>query len=422
MMIYTACQYFFWFILYSFLGWITETLLYLLRDGKVVKRGFLFGPLCPIYGFSCCLCVLALYHRTIHGFLIESNVFVLFFAGMLISSTLEYVTHFLMEKLFHAMWWDYSNRRFNIKGRIYLKGCLFFGLAAVLLVKIIQPFFVKITDMLPPTALYWICFALYTILLIDVSMMVNDLKDTALALKNFQSELLTTVQKSVDQTGEQLDTAKKAISDRAKENPLIKRFKKKYPNFTFKKYKYILDIIADPPQENKGRKDIKLYGTADTLPGSEEKNAAEKAAQAPDADDEFDVATQRQIAADSLAFLKTHIDNSASFSAVTDAFAELCAEPTAGETILFEAGANMSDDKKTFTVSLARQIPNGEGAYFRICAELSYHANKKNRKIEETQRIDPAAEDAFAAVRQSAAFAYADARKAASVDLSISET
>ena len=296
-MIYTACCYFFWFILYSFLGWVTETLLYMLRDGKVVKRGFLFGPLCPIYGFACGLCVLALYGRSIHGFRLDSNVIVLFFAGMLITSTLEYVTHFVMEKLFHAMWWDYSNRRFNIKGRIYLKGCLFFGLATVLLIKVIQPFFVQLTEWIPHTALYWICFALYTVLIIDVSVMVSDLKDTALALKTFQSEMLSTVQKGVDLTGEQLENAKKTIMEselytrmtkmRAKENPWLTRFKKKYPNFTFKKYKYILDIIADPPQENKGRKDLKLYGTADTLPGTEEEKPAQpdepaEAADAPD--------------------------------------------------------------------------------------------------------------------------------------------
>ncbi len=295
-MIFYACRYFLWFILYSFLGWLTETLLYMLRDGKVVKRGFLFGPLCPIYGFACCLCVMALYGR-IH------NVFLLFLAGMGITSTLEYVTHFVMEKLFHAMWWDYSNRRFNIKGRIYLKGCLLFGLASVVLIKVIQPLFVQLTVWIPRTALYWTCFILYTILLIDVSVMVSDLKQTALALKTFQSELMSMVQKGVDQTGEQLENAKKTIMEseiytrmtkaRARENPWLKRFKKRYPNFTFKRYKYILDIIADPPQENKGRKDLKLYGTADTLPGSEENDAEKPAepdetAEAADAPDETD--------------------------------------------------------------------------------------------------------------------------------------
>ncbi|MBQ7546639.1 MAG: putative ABC transporter permease [Clostridia bacterium] len=282
------CRYFFWFLLYSFLGWVTETLLYMLRDRKVVKRGFLFGPLCPIYGFACCLCVVALYGRI-------NNPFLLFLAGMGITSTLEYVTHFVMEKVFHAMWWDYSNRRFNIKGRIYLKGCLFFGLAILLEIKVIQPLFVQLVDWIPPVALRWICFALYSILLLDVATMVSDLKDTALALKTFQAEMLSAAQKGVDQTGEQIDNAKKTVMEsevyrRIKESPLIRRFKKKYPNFTFKKYKHILDAITDAPQENKGRTDITLYGTADTLPSGEEKSdepqAGEEKREEPDTGEE----------------------------------------------------------------------------------------------------------------------------------------
>ena len=270
-MIDWMCRYFFWFLLYSFLGWVTETLLYMLRDRKVVKRGFLFGPLCPIYGFACCLCVLLLYGKI-------RNPFLLFLAGMGITATLEYATHFVMEKVFHAMWWDYSNRRFNLKGRIYLKGCLLFGAAILLVIRVVQPFFVQLVNWIPPVALRWICFALYTVLLLDVATMVSDLKDTALALKSFQAEMLASAQKGVDQTGEQLDNAKKTVMEseiyrRVKDSPLITRFKKKYPDFTFKKYKHILDAIKDPPQENKGRTDITLYGTAETLPGTEHSDA-----------------------------------------------------------------------------------------------------------------------------------------------------
>lgn len=281
-MIDWICRYFFWFVLYSFFGWLTETLLYMLRDRKVVKRGFLFGPLCPIYGFACCLCVLALYGRI-------RNLFLLFLAGMAITSALEYATHFVMEKVFHAMWWDYSNRRFNLKGRIYLKGCLLFGALILLVIHVIQPLFVLLTDLIPPTALRWICFALYSVLLLDVATMVSDLKDTALALKSFQAELLAAAQKGVDQTGEQLDIAKKTLIEsdayrHIKESPLIARFKKKYPDFTFKKYKYILDAIKDAPQENKGRTDITLYGTADTLPGTEPETPGSKPADDPTQD------------------------------------------------------------------------------------------------------------------------------------------
>ena len=271
-MIDFVCRYFFWFLLYSFTGWVCETLLYMLRDGKVVKRGFLFGPLCPIYGFGAGLCVMILYGR-VH------NVFLIFLLGMLLTSTLEYLTHFVMEKLFHAMWWDYSNRRFNLRGRIYLKGCLLFGVGITLLIHVVHPLVVQLTDAIPKRALYILCFVLYTILLLDVATMVCDLRGTARTLKQFQSKMLATTQKGVTMTSEQLEAAKKRFQNSefyrrvAAEDPLLERFRRRYPNFTFARYKYILDLIKDPPQEDKGRSDIKLYGTADSLPGSEAEEA-----------------------------------------------------------------------------------------------------------------------------------------------------
>ncbi len=271
-MIDFVCRYFFWFLIYSFTGWLCETLLYMLRDGKVVKRGFLFGPLCPIYGFGAGLCVMLLYGR-VH------NIVYLFLLGMLLTSTLEYLTHFLMEKIFHAMWWDYSNRRFNLHGRIYLKGCLLFGVGITLLIRVVHPIVASLTNAIPKTALYITCFVLYTILLLDVATMVSDLRGTARALKSIQSRMLSTTQKGVTMTGEQLEQAKKKIQNSdlylrmteslAHEDPLIERFRRRYPNFTFKRYKYILDLLKDPPQEDKGRSDIKLYGTADSLPDGE---------------------------------------------------------------------------------------------------------------------------------------------------------
>lgn len=136
----------------------------------------------------------------------------------------------------------------------------------------------------------------------------------------------------------------------------------------------------------------------------------------------YDPAVQRQIVDDSLAFLKTRIGASASFSEIADAFAELCAEPTADEEILFEAGTYSFTGKPMFTVSLARQIPDGVDEFYQIRAELSFLPDVENADIEELKWLDPTDEDALAAVRQSAAFAYAETHTAVSVDLRIDET
>lgn len=275
-MLVTICRYFFWFQLYSIAGWIVETLLYLFRDKKIVKRGFLFGPLCPIYGTGACILRALLYGRI-------NNIFLIFILGLLLCGVLEYFTHFLMEKMFHAMWWDYSSRRFNIKGRVYLNGLLQFGLAAVLILKVVQPLFEKLTDLIPNTALYIISFVLYSLTLMDLCLTFSDLTKVVKTLKYVQSLTITGVQKGIDVTDEAFKDSFKSIKETeavkavsklfTDEKSLIQRIRKKYPNFTLKKYKYILDIILDKPQEDKARNDIKLYGTADSLPDPDEEKS-----------------------------------------------------------------------------------------------------------------------------------------------------
>ena len=270
-MIESVCKYFFVFMLYSVAGWIMETLLFLIRDKKVVKRGFLFGPVCPIYGSGAVLCTLVLYGRV-------NNIFLIFIYGLLLCGALEYITHFLMEKIFHAMWWDYSSRRFNIKGRVYLNGLLEFGLGAVLIVKVFQPLVFKLIDAMPSSVMFAICFVLYSLLIFDLATTISDLKDSVKFLKLVQSEIIGVTQKGVDQGEELLEHGRSNIKDSEllkkaaefiKNDTVIKRIKHKYPNFTLKNYKYILDIITDKPQEDKARTDIKLYGTADSIPDAE---------------------------------------------------------------------------------------------------------------------------------------------------------
>lgn len=272
-MIYKICCYFFYFVLYSVAGWIIETTLYLVRERKIVKRGFLFGPVCPIYGTGAIICNLVLYNRV-------NNIFLVFLYGALLCGTLEYITHFLMEKLFNAMWWDYSNRRFNIKGRVYLNGILFFGVGATIIVKLLQPLVDKLVAIIPPTVLYSICFALYSIFLIDIVATVIDLRDVIRHIRHLQNFMMENVQKGVDQTTEQLDEFKDTIKNneyvqstlsRLHDNAIIKRISSISPNFTIEKYKHILDIIMDKPIEEKARNDIKLYGNSNHLDEKNEK-------------------------------------------------------------------------------------------------------------------------------------------------------
>ena len=137
-----AFQWVLWFVAYSFMGWVYESIICSIAQKKFINRGFLNGPLCPVYGFGALVCILLLYQR------IEDPV-ALFFMGMLLTCAVEYVTAVLLEKLFQAKWWDYSNRRFNLNGRVCLLGALVFGILSVLLVKIIHPQVAALTAQVP---------------------------------------------------------------------------------------------------------------------------------------------------------------------------------------------------------------------------------------------------------------------------------
>lgn len=132
---------FIWFMLYSILGWIYETIFCSVKTLKWDNRGMLIGPYCPIYGVGAVLDVL------VCGGL--PNYSAVFLTCMLGSAVLEYSTSYATEKLFHAVWWDYSNLPLNIKGRICLPCSLGFGAAGLIVLYGIHPYIERITDSVP---------------------------------------------------------------------------------------------------------------------------------------------------------------------------------------------------------------------------------------------------------------------------------
>lgn len=135
---------FLWFILYSGLGWVYETVYCSVKNLKWDNRGMLLGPYCPIYGVGAVLDVL------LCSGLPDSSM--VFFACMLGSAVLEYATSYTTEKLFHAVWWDYSEVILNLHGRICLPCSIGFGLAGLIVLYGIHPHMVWFTDQIP---LYW---------------------------------------------------------------------------------------------------------------------------------------------------------------------------------------------------------------------------------------------------------------------------
>ena len=166
----TIETWFLWLMIYSVIGWVYESTICSIGQRKLINRGFLNGPYCPIYGTGAVLVLLVLGRI--------QNPVLLFFAGAALTCSLEYLTSWLMEKLFHARWWDYSKRKFNIGGRVCLIGAVVFGAFSVVLILVLHPWVKSLTDRLTDTALTWICAILLVGIVSDLIVTVKGLLGT----------------------------------------------------------------------------------------------------------------------------------------------------------------------------------------------------------------------------------------------------
>lgn len=156
-----------WFLLiYAFLGWCAEVIFHIVTTGKFVNRGFLNGPVTPIYGFGMIILIFVLGPLSDHFIL-------LFIGSFFLTSLLEFITGYVLEKLFDTKWWDYSKVPFNIKGYVCLSFSLVWGLAAVFMVRIFHPSIYKFVSLLNNTPGRVLLGVLLLYLLIDFIVTVS---------------------------------------------------------------------------------------------------------------------------------------------------------------------------------------------------------------------------------------------------------
>lgn len=142
MSIYYSILYFF---VYGFLGWCTEVIFAAFKQHCFVNRGFLNGPICPIYGVGVTLVIACL-----EAF--QSNLLLLYISSVILVTVLEGVTGWAMDKLFHNKWWDYSKLPFNIGGYVCLLFSLIWGVACVFIVYFVHPLIHQVLSLIPHTA------------------------------------------------------------------------------------------------------------------------------------------------------------------------------------------------------------------------------------------------------------------------------
>lgn len=167
--------YILYFFFYSFIGWIVESTYCSFGEKKLINRGFLTGPIIPIYGagtmtMAICLTPIKNLHLgfTAGDYFINLTPVLVFFAGIIVCDIVEFFTSYVMEKLFHARWWDYSKKKFNIQGRICLQHSMYWGVGSVIFLYFIHPITEYCFSRLLDEVAYIACPIFLIIFIIDV--------------------------------------------------------------------------------------------------------------------------------------------------------------------------------------------------------------------------------------------------------------
>ena len=203
------------FLIYSFIGWLAEVGAFLVSDKKFVNRGFMVGPVVPIYGTGGVL-VYVLLKRYL------DMPLVLFIMSIIICSLLEYFTSYYMEKLFKTRWWDYSNRKFNINGRVCLFNMICFGILSLVIMYGVNPFLLDTIHKIDPMVLKTVVSILMTIFLIDLGISTKIIYN----FKGISKNVLT------DATEEVNKKVKEVILSKG---VLLRRIAQSYPNFKIRR-------------------------------------------------------------------------------------------------------------------------------------------------------------------------------------------
>ena len=195
---YSAVQWLLIFYSYCFLGWCFETTVVSAQQKRFVNRGFVRGPMLPLYGTGAVLLLFV-------ALPLQKQPVVLFFAGMVTATVLEYCVGWAMEAIFKVKYWDYSSHRFQYKGRICLQSSIAWGVLTLLLVHFIHPPIADVLALLPPLAGGVLATAISVGVAADVGYAVRTALDRARVLEEL-TRLRAQIALAAEETREKLST------------------------------------------------------------------------------------------------------------------------------------------------------------------------------------------------------------------------
>lgn len=233
------------FFIYSIIGWLIEVTLKYFQFHRFINRGFLTGPWLPIYGSGCALITVAIDALTLLS-VVNSSYGSVFAVSFALCGTLEYMVSYVMEKRFHARWWDYSTKPMNLHGRVWIGNLILFGLGGVLVVKLASPVFLNLLGKIPQNMRITVACGLTSVFTADVIISHFVLKMVKTEVEGSEADNTEEISKEVRAT----------LSDR---NLFARRFALAYPEVIYRTDKVKARLASIMEQTEALRKEAELF-------------------------------------------------------------------------------------------------------------------------------------------------------------------
>ena len=234
-----------YFIIYSIAGWILESVYRSYREKKIINTGFLNGPLCPIYGIGAIIMFLFLRQ-------FSNNIIILFTVSLIGMSLWEYLVGYLLEKIFKTKYWDYSDHKINIKGRVCLSNSICWGILGVIFVKYIHPFVKDLVFKVDIRLLHYIISIIAIVLLADLIVTIIKVKNIKMTLKKVEEinkEIKAKLNEIRKLTKENNKSEEKTIKTENVQK-LVRKLKRKRDRMTLSLYKNVYRLKKAFPAIN----------------------------------------------------------------------------------------------------------------------------------------------------------------------------
>lgn len=256
---YPIAGYIFLFFIFSAVGWAIECTYRSLGERRIINSGFLYGPMCPIYGTGCLVFEIILVPLSKP---IESRIWLVLILGIILADTVEYVTSWLMEKLFHARWWDYSNNFLNLHGRICFKHSCYWIIFAFVYVYFVSPMYHLAMTYITPRIMNIALIIIFVIFCVDLTLTVKaaaDINKLMKKISGLKSSVVSFAETVKTKAGSIINTADIKTSEIFTAPEKLSEWKadiiKQYSDI-----KNTLDSFTAPENKFKGRI-FNIYGS-----------------------------------------------------------------------------------------------------------------------------------------------------------------